>query len=152
MKSTCMCLTAVALGAILSTNACAMDASASYNFLTGDASISATDVVNVFIDAPSGILAPVDVADAPGGSGALVSSNPFRIGLTALSPFSVDDWGGKIGAGHSADDLRLVVGPSLGAPAVSHPAGSANFAYIPEPASAGLLGLGMLGLFAARRK
>ena len=123
---------------------------AEYNAATGQLLISANGVVNAFVESNSGALVPGDLPDVP--AGVLPSKNPNRVGLTGFGGIVIQDWGGDVGAGHAQGDLRFVVGPALGVPAVSYEAGSANFAYIPEPASGLLFGLGLLGLASRREK
>ena len=130
-------------------DAAAGDATAAYNVVTGLIEISANGVVNAFVESASGGLLPGNADAAP--AGLLASDNASRVGLTGFGGINVTNWKSQNQAGLAADDLTLVVGPALGVPAVTHAAGSDNFTYIPEPASAGLLGLGLVGLLTLRR-
>ena len=126
------------------------DATAAYNYVSGLVEISANGVVNVFVESAGGKLSPGNSDAAP--AGLLASDNASRVGLTGFGGINVTNWKSQNAADIEQGDLTLVVGPALGVPAVTHQAGSANFAYIPEPATAGLLGLGLLGMLATRRR
>ena len=126
------------------------DATASYNWVSGLIEISANGVVNAFVESASGGLTPGNADAAP--AGLLASDNASRVGLTGFGGINVTNWKSQNTTDLAADDLTLVVGPALGVPSVSYSAGSGNFAYVPEPASIGLLGIGLCGLLAARRR
>ena len=129
--------------------AAAGEATAAYNPASGLIEISANGVVNAFVESASGSLTPGNADPAP--AGLLASDNASRVGLTGFGGINVTNWKSQNTPGLAADDLTLVVGPALGVPSVSYRAGSANFS-IPEPATAGLLGLGLCGLLLARRR
>ena len=129
--------------------AAAGDATASYNYVSGLIEISANGVVNAFVESASGGLTPGNADAAP--AGLLASDNASRVGLTGFGGINVSNWKSQNTAGLGMDDLSLVVGPALGVPSVTYEAGSNNFTYVPEPASAGLLGIGMLMLLSRRR-
>ena len=131
-------------------SAAAGEATASYNYMTGLIEISANGVVNAFVESASGGLTPGNADAAP--AGLLASDNASRVGLTGFGGINVTNWKSQNSTGLAEDDLSLVVGPALGVPSVTHAAGSANFTYVPEPATAGLFGLGLLGMVAARRR
>ena len=127
------------------------DATAAYFKPSGLIEISANGVVNVFVESASGALTPGSAAAAP--AGLLASDNASRVGLTGFGGINVTDWASNNTAGLEMEDLSLVVGPALGAASITYPAGSDNFLYVvPEPATAGLLGLGLLGALAVRRR
>ena len=125
------------------------EATAAYN-TNGLIEISANGVVNAFVESASGALTPGNADAAP--AGLLASDNASRVGLTGFGGINVTNWKSQNTPGLAADDLTLVVGPALGVPSVSYGAGTDQFRYIPEPASAGLLAVGLLGLLASRRR
>ena len=129
--------------------AAAGEATAQYNYVSGLIEISANGVVNAFVESASGGLTPGNADAAP--AGLLASDNASRVGLTGFGGINVTNWKSQNSTGLEETDLTLVVGPALGVPSVSHRAGSANFAYVPEPTSVALMGLGLLGLMATRR-
>ena len=125
-------------------------ATAEYNFVTGQLLVSAKNVVNVFVESAGGGLTPGGASDVP--AGLLLSDNANRVGLTGFAGINVTNWGAAIGAGLAESDLSLVVGPALGVPSVTHAAGTAEFAYVPEPTSMALLLLGGTLLLASGRR
>ena len=126
------------------------DATAAYNPGTGLIEISADGVVNVFVESASGALTTGAADAAP--AGLLVSDNASRVGLTGFGGINVTNWKSQNTPGLAKEDLSLVVGPALGVPSVSHAADTANFEYVPEPATSSLLVLGLLGWAAASRR
>ena len=129
------------------------EATAVYHYPAGTVGIIAISVngpVNAFVESATGGLTPGNHDTAP--DGVLVSDNATRVGLTGLSGIFVENWHSYNTIFLAADDLTLVVGPALGAPSISHRAGSASFAYAPEPTSSFLLSLAFAGVLTCRRR
>jgi len=126
-------------------------ATAEYNSETGQLTISSAGAVNVFVQSAASKITPLNPPPVvPVG---LLTNNASRVGITNLGPINTTNFSfGSIGAGLAMSDLKLVYTPALGQKGIEIAAGSAGFRYIPEPASCGLLAMGMLGYFAARRR
>ena len=127
----------------------AREAAASYNPSIGLIEISASGVVNVFVESASSSLTPGGADRAP--TGTLVSDNSSRVGLTGFAGVEATNWKSQNTPNLPCSDLSLVVSHAISAPAVTYPPGSANFVCTPEPASASLLSLALAGLLACRR-
>lgn len=126
-------------------------ADAVYHVLTGELYVSANNIVNFYVESASNGIVPLASAPVGGPAGALLTNNPSRVGYTNLQQFSFTDLNmGSIGAGLPCadDDLTITFNSRLGGARLTYPV----YCWIPEPTSAGLAGLGVVGLLAARRR
>ena len=125
-----------------------------YDPATGEFMISSGGAVNFYMESASKAIVPLGAP--PAGVVGLLTNNTGRIGMTNLGPINLTDFSfGNVGKGLLASDLKLVYTSALGQAAktiLPSEDGSTAFRYVPEPASIGMVALGLVGLLGARRR
>ena len=128
-------------------------ASAEYNPVTGEISVSVNGVVNWYVEhvGQSSMTGPDDAASVLPQAGGLITDNDIRIGETTFSEFSYDVDLGAVAATGIANDGSLKIFWNSGLGSMAEMA-LVSFAIVPEPTTLVMSMLSLASLSMIRRR